>query len=233
MVAALVQIKLAELPTLAELYRLHAPRVLSLAAWLLPSRDAAEDAVSDIFLRLPEKPQRMTGRVPLEAWLVRVTTNWCIDWLRRNSRERSLFEPWTHRPNLPAPIRPSTICLVRERAETLRAAVRALPPRYRVPLVLRYFCDLSYDEVAARIGLDRAQTGGAAISWQARASPPIEGKIPMTCPSESRTCSLRNGALAIEPAQHIEAHIRACEACRRTVALLRRRKCRPRCRPRR
>ena len=159
MVAALVQIKLAELPTLAELYRLHAPRVLSLAAWLLPSRDAAEDAVSDIILRLPEKLATYDGRVPLEAWLVRVTTNWCIDWLRRNSRERSLFEPVEASAEPAGADSPLDDLLVRERAETLRAAVRALPPRYRVPLVLRYFCDLSYDEVAARIGLDRAQTG--------------------------------------------------------------------------
>ena len=43
----------------------------------------------------------------------------------------------------------------------------------------------------------------------------------MTCPLSLELAAFADGALAIEPAQHIEAHIRACEACRRTVALLR------------
>jgi len=160
MAAALVQSKLAELPTLAELYRLYAGRVMALANWLLPSRDAAEDAVADIFLRLPEKLATYDGRVPLEAWLLRVTTNWCIDWLRCRSRERTLFEPVEASIEPPDNAdSPLEDLLVRERAEAVRAAVRALPARYRVPLVLRYFCDFSYQEIAARTGLDQAQTG--------------------------------------------------------------------------
>ena len=158
--ATLVQSKLAPLPSLAEIYRLYAPRVLSLAGWLLPSRDAAEDAVADIFLRLPEKLATYDGRVPLEAWLLRVTTNWCVDWLRRRTRERTLFEPVEASSEPPdGADSPLDDLLVRERAGAVRAAVRDLPPRYRVPLVLRYFCDLSYQEIAARIGLDQAQTG--------------------------------------------------------------------------
>src|SRR5437588_5583411 len=88
-----LQNRLAEAPKLEEIYRLHGPRVFALSCWLLPSRDAAADALSEIFLRLPAALASYDGRVPLEPWLLRVTTNWCIDWLRRRTRERRLFEP--------------------------------------------------------------------------------------------------------------------------------------------
>lgn len=157
---SLIKSRLADPHALDEIYRLHAPRVFALACWLLPSRDAAEDAVAEIFLRLPAALGSYDGRVPLEAWLQRVTANWCIDWLRRRTRERRLFEPADLSAE-PADAADSPLedLIQRERRETLRQAVHRLPPRYRVPLVLRYFCDLSYDEIAMRIGLDRPQTG--------------------------------------------------------------------------
>lgn len=57
----------ASTPALDELYRQHAPRVFALACWLLPTRDAAADAVSEIFLRLPAALVSYDGRVPLEV----------------------------------------------------------------------------------------------------------------------------------------------------------------------
>src|ERR1051326_1852010 len=79
----LLQSKLAALPTVAEIYRLHAPRVLALASYLLPTREAAEDAVADIFLRLPGALASYDRSLSLERWLLRGASNWCIDWLRR------------------------------------------------------------------------------------------------------------------------------------------------------
>lgn len=139
---------------------MHASRVFALACWLLPTRDAAGDAVGEIFLRLPAALKSYDSRVPLDAWLLRVTANWCIDWLRRHTRERRLFEPEsTAEPGDTGADSPLDVLLLRERQDAVRDAVRQLPSRYRVPLVLRYYCDLTYDEIAARIGLDRPQTG--------------------------------------------------------------------------
>src|SRR4051812_20201458 len=81
----LLQSRLAPLPTIAEIYRLHAARVLALASYLLPTRDTAEDAVADVFLRLPGALVSYDRSLPLERWLLRVTSNWCIDWLRRSA----------------------------------------------------------------------------------------------------------------------------------------------------
>ena len=46
-----------------------------------------------------------------------------------------------------------------ERAAEVKAAVAALPERYRVPLVLAYYNDASYDDVAAALGVTRSHAG--------------------------------------------------------------------------
>jgi RNA polymerase sigma-70 factor (ECF subfamily) len=165
-------------PSIAELYRRHAPRVLALAAWLLPTAGDAEDAVAEIFLRLPAALSSYDSSQPIDAWLQRVASNWCIDWLRRRSRERRLFDDSPDAADAPAEAdTPLDLLLAGERADAVRDAVRRLSPRYRVPLVLRYYCDLSYDEIAARIGLDRPQTGVLLFRAKRELRRQLEGKL--------------------------------------------------------
>jgi len=45
--------------------------------------------------------------------------------------------------------------LTRESRQALRAAIERLPQRYRLPLVLRYYEELSYDQIAAELGATR------------------------------------------------------------------------------
>ena len=44
----------------------------------------------------------------------------------------------------------------RERSEAVRQAVLRLPEKFRVPLTLRYYGELSYDEIAEQLGFTRA-----------------------------------------------------------------------------
>ena len=46
--------------------------------------------------------------------------------------------------------------LTAESRDQVRRAVAALPERYRLPLTLRYYNELSYDEIAATLELTRA-----------------------------------------------------------------------------
>jgi RNA polymerase sigma-70 factor (ECF subfamily) len=49
--------------------------------------------------------------------------------------------------------------LTAERARAVQAAVALLPERYRLPLVLAYYSDASYDEIAAELGITRTHVG--------------------------------------------------------------------------
>jgi RNA polymerase sigma-70 factor (ECF subfamily) len=145
----------------ADLYRLFYRRVLGLSRYLLGSKVEAEDAASEVFARLPEAMRSYDSTLPFPRWLFSVASHHCLDLLRRRRREQRFFEPQEAEATEAAVAVPSPLeaLLFHERQDAVRAAISRLPERYRVPLVLRYYNELSYDEIAARLDLSRAYVG--------------------------------------------------------------------------
>ena len=145
----------------AELYTRFGKRIFGLAYHLLASQEDAADALSEIFLRLPRSIAQYDGRVPLEKWLMPLAAHYCIDRLRRRRREKLLFEALDEPVEGVAAETRSVLeeMLTNERKSTVQAAIRALPERHRVPLVLRYYGDFSYEQIAERLGIDRVHVG--------------------------------------------------------------------------
>jgi RNA polymerase sigma-70 factor, ECF subfamily len=139
----------------AALYREFYPRVLGLCRYFLSSRDDAEDASSEVFLRLPKAMQSYDQNLPFGRWLSTVTGHYCLDLLRRRRLERRLFQT----TGLDSPISaegcgsPLDVMLSSEERSAVRAAIDRLPERYRAPLVLRYYHNLSYSEISATLSL--------------------------------------------------------------------------------
>jgi RNA polymerase sigma-70 factor (ECF subfamily) len=140
-----------------ELYQLLARRVRGLCLHLLGSREDAEDATSEVFLRMRAALGRYDRSVPLGAWLASIATNLCIDRLRRRGREGRLFEPEPQPEPSGSEPSPLVELMAEEQRAALGQAIAGLPERYRVPLTLRYYGEMSYDEIAARLGLTREQ----------------------------------------------------------------------------
>jgi len=140
-----------------ELYRLLARRVQGLCLHLLGSREDAEDATSEVFLRVRAALGRYDRSVPFGAWLTSIATNLCIDRLRRRGREGRLFDPEPSPEASGSEPSPLAELMAHEERAALGQAVAGLPERYRVPLALRYYGEMSYDEIAARVGLTREQ----------------------------------------------------------------------------
>lgn len=143
---------------LAKLYGEFHPRVLKLCQYLLGSREDAEDAANEVFVRLPRALQTYDHAQPFWRWLATVARHHCVDRLRSRRSERRVFEP--DDPEAPAPVSqtasPLDELMSSVARETVRAAIARLPERYRGPLILRYYRDLTYDEIARRLGLSRA-----------------------------------------------------------------------------
>src|SRR5512135_1487404 len=76
---------------LGEIYRLHAKRVFGLCRYMLDSRESAEDATSEVFLKLRRSIESYDGSIPFPRWLLRVAGNQCIDALRRRQRGRRVI----------------------------------------------------------------------------------------------------------------------------------------------
>jgi len=139
-------------------YRHFQPRVLGLCRYLLGSSAEAEDAAGEVFARLPGAMKTYDASLPFPRWLSSVTSHYCVDLLRRRQVERRIFEPGEAESLDPPGTRPSPLqeLLSAEARDGVRAAIEALPQRFRAPLVLRYYNDLGYDEIAAALGLTRA-----------------------------------------------------------------------------
>jgi RNA polymerase sigma-70 factor (ECF subfamily) len=142
----------------AELYKTHYRRVFSLCRYLLNSFDAAEDATHEVFLRAQRKLATYDPALPFSSWLSGIATNHCIDLLRRRTTEKRIFDSGgDSTPEAPTPARVSPLneLLATERGQDVRHALSQLPERYRVPLVLAYYNEMSYDEIASAMGLGR------------------------------------------------------------------------------
>jgi RNA polymerase sigma-70 factor (ECF subfamily) len=140
------------------LYRQYHRRVLGLCRYMLGSSEDARDAANDVFARLHMSIGTYDASLPFQRWLLSVTSNHCVDLLRRRARESRIFEAgesdsreWT----TPDPS-PLDEMMSSEQRDTVRSALASLPERYRVPITLRYYSDLSYDEIAAALKLTRA-----------------------------------------------------------------------------
>ena len=142
-----------------EIYKRFSRRVLGLCFHVLGAREDAEDATGEVFLRVRAALSRYDGSVPLGAWLTRIAVNHCVDRLRQRRREVRLFASDPDDavdPRAPEPSPLAEILAEEERA-AVAAAVAALPDRYRVPLALRYDAELTYDDIAERLGQTRQE----------------------------------------------------------------------------
>ena len=155
---------------LAEIYRLYVRRIFGLCRHMLGSRESAEDATSEVFLKLQRSIESYDGSIPFSRWLLRVAGNQCIDALRHQQRKRKVLVEGEDEVAVldaaspePSPLR---AVISKEEKAKVRDSIARLPENYRVPLVLRYYSELSYDEIAHELGLEKNYV--AALIFRAK-----------------------------------------------------------------
>jgi RNA polymerase sigma-70 factor (ECF subfamily) len=158
----------------ADIYKAHYSRVFGLCRYLLSSFDAAEDATHEVFFRAQRKLASYDPSHPFSSWLLSIASHHCIDLLRRRSKEKRLFEPDSAELEPPSKgASPLTQVLAAERSNDVRNALTALPEKYRVPLVLLYYNEMTYGEIAAALGLNRNHVATLIL----RAKQQLRGKL--------------------------------------------------------
>ena len=143
--------------------RYHVP-LFNFICHCLGNYDLACDVSQQVFLQLYiSMPTLRTGE-PLKAWLFQVARNRCLDELRRKrSIHFSELESGNDDDELsPLAIMPDTRPLPEEIAErhdlqqALRAAIDALPPKFRSVVLLRYAGQLSFSEIGKTLNMPEA-----------------------------------------------------------------------------
>lgn len=122
-------------------------------AWLI-TRDAedARDAVQDVLASLYPRWSRLPAGDEFEAYVYRSVVNACLRVLRRRGRSLPVAEPERLR-SAPVIDDPSVEVGVRDQVWRLCGE---LEPRQRTAVILRFFADLSFAEIAAAIGCREA-----------------------------------------------------------------------------
>jgi len=142
--------------------------------------DAACDILQQVMLQLYlSLPKLRTGE-PLKAWLYQVARNRCLDELRRKraihfselekeiEEEQSLVETMQDKSPLP-----DEVVERRDVQEILLKAIRALPPKFRAVVLLRYAAQLSYAEIGRVLTMPEA----TAKTYFQRAKPLLQGGL--------------------------------------------------------
>ncbi len=142
-------------------YRSSYGRVFGLCLRLLGGTVLAEDAAQDAFVRAYRALDRYDPAQPFVAWVIGIARNHCIDLLRRRRHGELRFGD--EAAELAAAESESTegidALMITERGAKVRAAIAALPEKYRLPILLAYYDDASYDEIAEALGLSRNHVG--------------------------------------------------------------------------
>lgn len=130
---------------------------LAYACACLHSREEAEDAVQEAFVRAFMALDRFRVTERWGAWLMRILRNLCLDMLRRRRNRTVEFLDTDWPQDAPTP---EMTALTSERRRELRAAIAALPEKFRVPLLMHYVSRRTYREIALALDLPESTVVG-------------------------------------------------------------------------
>lgn len=139
---------------LGTIYVAHYRYVLQVCRRFLRQREDAEDAASEVFLKLQRVWHTKDVALPFRPWVSRVAGRHCIDKLRkrrRESRHTVEEEQFTDLPDI-STASPLARVLLQEQQRQVTEELRRLPRQYRIHLVLRYYRRMSYTEIARTLG---------------------------------------------------------------------------------
>ena len=113
----------------------------------------AEDAAQETFIRAYTRLDSYDPQRKFSSWLLSIASHYCIDLLRR--RRMSLVSwddlpPWRWLPD--SDPQPEEVALRHEAQRHAQTLLSKLPPDYRAAVVLRYWHDFSYEEIAETLG---------------------------------------------------------------------------------
>jgi RNA polymerase sigma-70 factor (ECF subfamily) len=162
---------------LAAIYREYSGQIHTYAYHLLGSPEDADDITQEVFIRAYARLTQLREQTSMRSWLYRIATNLCMDQLRRRSRVKRIFglemplgaivgSGMDDAPTreVAQPMATAEIDSVAER-DHIALALKRMPDKYAICLLLHSQQGLSYREIADVVGI----TPGAAAVRLSRA----------------------------------------------------------------
>lgn len=144
------------------LIRKYQRQVVNTAYLMMGSREAAEDIAQEVFIKIYHKLSQYTPETSFYAWVYRMTTNTCIDEIRKKKLYKFISLDFLTEDGLESisPKKEQTPPVSEfqedERNEVVRKALQLLKPEHREVLVLREYDNFGYNEIAEALGISVA-----------------------------------------------------------------------------
>jgi len=150
-----------DLPTFDEIYEAYAEDILNYVYRLTGNKEDARDLTQDVFFKVLQNIDKFQYKSHIYTWIYQIATNHARNHLKRKRRysclsfvdtevsdlmDQDRMEAWS--PMLATAPSPQCTLEESERDAIVRSAIESLPFTYRVPLELRYYAGMSYNDIA-------------------------------------------------------------------------------------
>ncbi len=132
------------------LFDLHRNKVFNLSWRILGSEHEAEDALQEIFIKVFDRVKNYRGDSAFSTWVYRMTTNHCLDVLRR--RKVLSFMGFENVPEV-RDEKDSDKAVNLGFSPVIAKALEKLPEKQKLCLLMREMDDLSYEDIATALRL--------------------------------------------------------------------------------
>lgn len=124
-------------------------RVYGYLVYRVFDRELAEELTAQTFMKAAESVHRLSGDEQyLKAWLLRTATNLAKTHWRQTQRRWSVLESFARTQSTMALADPATNAAKTQKLDRLRSALMALGPNDQAVVVLRYYVQMSFNEIS-------------------------------------------------------------------------------------
>ncbi len=147
----------------AELLDRYKDAIYFMLLKMVNNKSDAEDLTIEAFGKAFKNIQQYTPNYAFSTWLFKIATNNCIDFIRKkkanlisidnttDDQEGPVSSPTAHLQS--SNLDPEEQLIKEQSIKLIQEVVGKLKPRYRKLIELRYFSELSYEEIADELGL--------------------------------------------------------------------------------
>ena len=144
----------------ADLMQRYKDSIYFMVLKMVNNKEDAMDLTVETFAKAFEKLDKYQPDYAFSTWLFRVATNNCIDFIRKKKLSTTSIHGMVDDDGDDQPLQiksdtlnPEETSIKKQQTEELKELIDSLPPRYRNLITLRYFDELSYEEIAQQLDL--------------------------------------------------------------------------------
>ena len=127
---------------------------------MVNNKDDADDLTIEVFGKAFKSLHQYTPNFAFSTWLFKIATNNCIDFMRKKRVNYSLDKPMDNEEGTGMSINikaddpdPEQHIIKKEKVKMMREVVDKLKPHYKQLVEMRYFEELSYEEISKILNL--------------------------------------------------------------------------------